>query len=231
MYVAILIVVILLLVFGPQFWARHVLQRYSQQDEQIPGTGAELARHLLTRYGITDVTVEQTETGDHYDPVSKTVRLGKQSYGVKSLTAIAVAAHETGHALQHHRGESLLQMRTRLVYLAQFAEKAGAAAMLAIPIVAGITRVPSIGLLMALIGFISLGLSVIVHLVTLPVEWDASFNKALPVLMEGNYIEPDQLQATHTILKACALTYVASSLASLLNMWRWLAILKPLIRR
>ncbi len=231
MYVAILIVVILLLVFGPQFWARHVLQRYSQQDEQIPGTGAELARHLLTRYGITDVTVEQTETGDHYDPVSKTVRLGKQSYGVKSLTAIAVAAHETGHALQHHRGESLLQMRTRLVYLAQFAEKAGAAAMLAIPIVAGITRVPSIGLLMALIGFVSLGLSVIVHLVTLPVEWDASFNKALPVLMEGNYIEPDQLQATHTILKACALTYVASSLASLLNMWRWLAILKPLIRR
>jgi hypothetical protein len=231
MYVAILIIVVLSLVFGPQFWARHVLQRYGQHNDQIAGTGAELARHLLTRYGVADVTVEQTEAGDHYDPVSKTVRLGKQSYDAKSLTAIAVAAHETGHALQHHRGESLLQMRTRLVYLAQFAEKAGAAAMLAIPIVAGITRVPSIGLLMALIGFVSLGLSVIVHLVTLPVEWDASFNKALPILMEGNYIEPDQLKATHTILKACALTYVASSLASLLNMWRWLAILRPLIRR
>lgn len=231
MYVAIIIIAVLLLVFGPRFWARHVLQRYSQQDEQIPGTGAELARHLLTRYGVTDVMVEQTESGDHYDPLSKTVRLSKQNYDTKSLTAIAVAAHETGHALQHHRGESLLELRTRLVYLSQFAEKAGAAAMLAIPIVAGITRAPSIGLLMALIGFISLGLSVIVHLITLPVEWDASFNKALPVLMEGNYIEPDQLKATHTILKACALTYVASSLASLLNLWRWLAILKPLIRR
>lgn len=231
MYVVILIIVVLLLIFGPQYWARHVLQRFSQQNEQIAGTGAELARHLLARYGITDITVEQTEVGDHYDPKSKTVRLSKQSYDVKSLTAIAIAAHETGHALQHHRGESLLEMRTRLVYLAQFTEKAGAAAMLAIPIVAGITRVPSIGLLMALIGFFSLALSVIVHLVTLPVEWDASFNKALPILMEGNYIELNQLEDARTILKACAFTYVAGSLASLLNMWRWLAILRPLIRR
>ncbi|MDH5435226.1 MAG: zinc metallopeptidase [Gammaproteobacteria bacterium] len=231
MHVVILISVILLLVFGPQLWARHVLQRYSQHDEKIAGTGAELARHLLVRYGISDITVEETEAGDHYDPVSKTIRLSKQSYDAKSLTAIAIAAHETGHALQHHRGESLLAMRTRLVYLSQFAEKAGAAAMLAIPIVAGITRVPSVGLLMALIGLFSLGLSVIVHLVTLPVEIDASFNKALPVLLEGKYIEANQLAATRTILKACALTYVAGSLASLLNMWRWLAILRPLIRR
>ncbi|MDH5191270.1 MAG: zinc metallopeptidase [Gammaproteobacteria bacterium] len=231
MYVAIIIIAVTLLIFGPQFWARHVLKRYSQHDEQIPGTGAELARHLLTRYGVTGVNVEKTEAGDHYDPLSRTIRLSNENHDTRSLTAIAVAAHETGHALQHHRGESLLDLRTRLVYLAAFAEKAGAAAMLAIPVVALMTRVPSTGVLMALIGFISLGLSVIVHFVTLPVEWDASFNKALPILMEGNYIETDQLKATHTILKACALTYVASSLASLLNLWRWLAILRPLIRR
>jgi len=231
MHIFILTVLVLAIIFGPQLWAQHVLKKYSRSDDSVPGTGAELARHLLQRFGMHDVTVEKTEAGDHYDPLTRTVRLGKLSHDVRSLTAVAIAAHETGHAMQHHRNEPLLGWRTRLVYFAQFAERAGSVAMIAVPFVAGISRAPSAGLVAALIGLVALGSAVIVHLVTLPVEWDASFNKALPVLEEGNYIAPHELNAARTILKACALTYVAGSLASLLNLWRWLAILRPLLRR
>jgi Zn-dependent membrane protease YugP len=83
-----------------------------------------------------------------------------------------------------------------------------------------------IGVLMFLAGIASMGVATIVHFVTLPVEYDASFNKALPILIKGNYIDEKDRPAARRILKAAALTYVAASLASLLNLWRWIAILR-----
>ncbi len=207
-------------------WARYTFRRYSDHQEHFPGTGGELARHLIKRFGLEEVTAETTPVGDHYDPLSKTVRLTEGNYNGKSLTAIAVAAHEVGHAIQHHRGSPLLNTRTRLVQFAQIAEKAGSVAMLAIPVVAGVTGAPSMGLFMFAIGIGSLLVSTLVHLVTLPVEWDASFGKALPILREGDYIQRHEQRAVEKILRAAALTYVAASLASLLNLARWIAILR-----
>ena len=221
-----LAILIVILIFGPQLWARFTFSHYSKPRDDIPGTGGELARHLLDRFGLDEVQVESTEHGDHYDPQTRCVRLSPDNYKGKSLTAIAVAAHETGHALQHHGGEKLLTLRTRLIGFAQYAQQLGAAFMVAIPVITAITRIPHTGLLMFGLGLLSMGMATVVHLVTLPVEWDASFGKALPILKAGNYIEEKDEKAVKRILRAAALTYFAASLASLLNLWRWLAMLR-----
>ena len=221
--IALLLVVTV--IFGPQWWAAHTFRRHAKTREDIPGSGGELAEHLLRRFEV-DARVEQTEKGDHYDPSDQMVRLSKENFDGKSLTAVAVAAHEVGHAIQHHNNESLLTTRTRLIILAHWAEKAGAVLMFAVPIVTLITRIPHSGLLLFLFGFGSMALATLVHIVTLPVEWDASFNKALPILREGNYIDERDEKAVREILRAAALTYVAASLASLLNLARWMAFLR-----
>jgi len=227
MHFLLIAIILVLLVFGPQLWARYTFQRYAKPLDRISGTGGELARHLLDRFDMEDVQVEETTPGgDHYDPTSRTVRLAPDNYNNNSLTAVAVATHEVGHAIQHHRNESGLKLRTRLVRVAQSAQQIGAGAMLIVPIIMAITRMPSTGLLFALLGLLSMGSATLVHIVTLPVELDASFGKALPILRQGEYIKAEDEVAIRRILKAAALTYVAASLASLLNIWRWLALLR-----
>ena len=228
MHFVILTLLVLLVVFGPQLWARYTFSRYSKPLEHIPGSGGELAKHLLERFKMDGVKVEKTERqGDHYDPFRKVVCLSLSNHDDNSLTAVAVAAHEVGHAIQDHRGEAMLAWRTRLAMVAMLVQKIGAAAMMAMPIVMLISRAPSSGLLMAVIGIGSMLLATLVHLVTLPVEIDASFGKALPLLIEGQYIRPQDEPAVRRILRAAAFTYVAASLASLLNLWRWFRILRP----
>lgn len=220
-----LTVLLLAAVFGPQLWARTILRRYSGHRDDFPGSGGELARHLLDRFGMPEVAVEETKVGDHYDPRAKAVRLSPENLSGKSLTAVTVAAHEVGHAIQDHKGYTPLHLRTRLVGLAQGAEKLGALLLVVMPFAAMLTRAPSAGLLMLLAGLLSFGTAVLVHLITLPVELDASFRRALPVLATG-YVPPADQVAARRILTACALTYVAGSLASMLNLWRWIAILR-----
>lgn len=227
MHIFLIILVLLLLVFGPQWWARYTFRRYADVLPRIPGTGGELARHLLDQYGLADVPVEKTEPGgDHYDPEVRAVRLSPDNYDHNSLTAVAVAAHEVGHAIQHQRKESKFALRHRLVKLAQTTQQLGAGAMFLLPVALAVTRAPSAGLVMAAIGLGSMASATLVHLVTLPVELDASFGKALPILRAGHYIQPGDETAVRRVLRAAAFTYVASSLASLLNLARWLAFLR-----
>lgn len=222
----IVILLLVVLLFGPQWWAQTTFRRYARPQAHIPGSGAELARHLLDRFEMTTVSVEKTEAGnDHYDPQVRCVRLSPNNYDQNSLTAVAVAAHEVGHAIQHHRGEALLKLRTRLIQVASLAQKLGAAALVVMPLAALVTRAPSTGLMLLVAGIGSMFLASIVHLVTLPVELDASFNKALPILREG-YVSKEDEPKVRKILRAAALTYLAGSLASLLNLWRWIAILR-----
>ncbi|MGV6859692.1 MAG: zinc metallopeptidase [bacterium] len=222
----ILAVLLLALVFGPQMWARYTFRRYAAQNDAIPGTGAELARHLLERFEMPGVGVEKgPDGGDHYDPVDRVVRLSPDYYDGKSLTAVAVAAHEVGHAIQHHRQEAGFQRRVSMVKFAAKAQQIGSGAMLLLPVVMLLLRTPVSGLLMFAIGLLSLGTAAMVHLLTLPVELDASFGKALPILREG-YIPEDAEPAVRSILKAAAYTYLAASLASLLNIGRWVALLR-----
>ena len=219
------IVLIIVVIYGPQFWSKHILNKYNRR-EYFSGSGLDLAQLLLDRMNLSQVRTEATDLGDHYDPLNKVLRLNRRNCGKKTLTAVVVATHEVGHAVQDHLGYTPLYLRNRWVAAAQKAERLGALLMMLIPVITVVTRVPTAGLLMFLAGFASLGIPVLIHLVTLPVEWDASFNRALPLLATGKYIPEDDLPAARRILTACALTYVASALASLLNLWRWIRLLR-----
>jgi Zn-dependent membrane protease YugP len=221
-----LIPLLVLAVYGPGWWVRRTMQKYSQPADRYEGTGGELARHLLNERGMHDVSVEATEQGDHYDPEARAVRLSDANYHGRSLTAVTVAAHEVGHAIQHHEGYTPLRLRGELVRWATGGQRLGAFMMLAIPVITIITRHPAPGLVFLLAGLLSMGLAALVHFVTLPTELDASFGRALPILRDGGYLHDADYPHAERILKAAAYTYVAQSLMSLLNVWAWLRFLR-----
>ncbi len=218
--------VLLALIFGPGIWVGRVINRYSTPADRYPGTGAELARLLLDRNGLNGVRVEETEQGDHYDPRDKTVRLTPDKFAGRSLTAITVAAHEVGHALQDHTGYGPLVLRTRLVQVIEPIQKIGAGVLMISPFIAAITRAPGLSVIAFLAGMATLLSSTVVHFVTLPTELDASFARALPMLEKEEILKEVDKPHARRLLKAAALTYVSASLTSLLNIARWWAILR-----
>lgn len=227
MTLAIVCILVILVIFGPQVWCGHILKRYSENSHLIPGTGGELATHLLKRLNIPDVKVETTETGqDHYDPVSKTVCLGRNNFEGRSLTAIAVSAHEVGHAIQDYHNFRPLVLRTRLARIIFVSEKVASAILVSFPFLVLLTKSHWAGIAIFLSGLAIMLLPLIMNLITLPVEWDASFGRALPILTAGQYLPENSIPIARKILTAAALTYVAGSLASLLNFYRWIAILR-----
>ena len=219
--------VLAILVYVPSFWVRRVMVKYSQELGELPGTGGELASHLVQRFQLDGIAVEETKPyGDHFDPSAPAVRLGSGNFSGKSLTAVAVAAHEVGHAIQFHRREKIFELRKRYLPTALMLSQAGVAIMLAFPVIALVIRSPlvigvviGLSLLLQLAGALS-------YLIILPEEWDASFNKALPILIEGDYIKSAQIPAIRNILRAAALTYFAGAMANVLNVGRWFMILR-----
>ena len=225
MFFALATLTILAIIFGPSLWVKMVMRRYSSEQSEIPGTGGELAKHLIERFSLKDVEVEVTELGDHYAPIKKKVRLSQEHYESKSLTAIAIAAHEIGHAIQDQQGDKRLATRTKMAPVVDKGARWSAVIISLSPVIGIITRHPmpfSFLLVLGLFGFIA---RMMVHAVTLPIEFDASFSKALPLLREGNYVSPSNEKAVSRILRAAALTYVSAALADILNLGRWAVIL------
>ena len=226
MHLLLILVVVFALVFGPGLWVRKVMLRYSSPEDRYEGTGGELARHLLDNNGLQHVKVEETPKGDHYGPIEKVVRLTPEKLNGRSLTAVTVAAHEVGHALQDADAYAPLKIRTKLVLLTQPVQRLGAGILMAAPLIGVLTRAPLVSLLMILGGFMSLGATTLVHMVTLPTELDASFNRALPLLEKEGILKPVDMPHARRLLRAAALTYLSASLASLLNIARWWALLR-----
>ena len=217
---------LLALVFGPQLWVKRVLRQHGAERPDLPGTGAELARHLLDEAELQSVAVEKTDRGDHYDPEAHAVRLLPQHHDGRSITAVAVAAHEVSHAVQHARGETAFMRRLELVRSLIWVERIASAILMLAPIVFILVRSPALVILQVIAGLALLGIRVVVHLTTLPVEFDASFGKALPVLLRGRYLGAGDMPAARSVLKAAAYTYVAAALATLLDVARWFRILR-----
>ncbi len=221
-----LFIIFLIITYLPQWWVKKVLNRYNKKDEDnFPGTGGELARHLLDKFQLTNIKVEGTDLGDHYDPEKLVVRLTKDKLNSRTLTAITVAAHECGHAIQHALEQPSFMWRTKLAKVGGSAARVGSFLLFLAPFLTLLSKAPIVGLVSALGAFLIMGFGIVVQFITLPVELDASFNKALPLLEDG-YLNETQVSASKKILKAAAWTYVASSLGSLLNFWRWMAILR-----
>jgi uncharacterized protein len=223
-------VLFLALVLGlavlPQMWVRRVIARHSEDRPDFPGTGGEFARHLLDEMRLGHVKVEETPLGDHYDPEAKAIRLMPQHFKGRSLAAVVIAAHETGHAIQDATDYAPLKARTEIAKRAVWMERIGAVVMLAAPIMMVLAKGPHVLFMEVAAGLMILGMSLAMHAYTLPVEFDASFRRALPVLREGKYIPDRDMPAARQLLRAAAFTYVAAAAMSLLDVARWLRVLR-----
>ena len=145
---------------------------------------------------------------------------------IPTVTAVAVAAHEVGHAIQFQREETISQLRTRYIPLAMMLKKAGILLIAVIPIASFLLKSPAP--VYVLLG-LSVGLQLmgaLAYLIVLPEEWDASFNKALPILADGDYVPEQHMPAVRSVLKAAALTYFAGAMADVVNIGRWLLVLR-----
>jgi len=208
-------------------WAQNNIKstyrRYAQVRSQMGMTGSEVAQTILSNMGITDVKVEAVrgELTDHYDPSAKAVRLSQGIYNSDSLAAAAVAAHECGHVLQDKKDYKFMNFRAALVPAANLGSKF--APML---VMGGIflSFLGSISIVFIYIG-IALFLGVIAfHVITLPVEFDAS-RRALKLIDELNILQGEEHKGAKAVLNAAAWTYVATAFASLLQLAQYLLIL------
>ncbi|MCR4842172.1 MAG: zinc metallopeptidase [Eubacterium sp.] len=195
-------------------------KKYARIRSMSGMTGAQAAERILRSNGITDVQVRHVSGNltDHYDPRSKTVNLSDAVYDSTSVAALGVAAHETGHVMQHAKGYIPLSIRTALVPVANFGSYA------AWPIlILGLFINSSTGTLLINIGILVFSAAVLFQLVTLPVEFDAS-RRALRMLEREGILGTDELRKTRKVLTAAALTYVASAAAAILQLLRIILI-------
>lgn len=182
-------------------------------------TGAETAREILRQAGIYDVRVERVAGNltDHYDSGKKVLRLSDTVYGSSSVAAISVAAHECGHAIQHQEGYVPLSLRTAIVPIANF----GSA--ISWPLILIGLLLGGAGNLFTVIGIILFTAVVAFHLVTLPVEFNAS-NRALAILKNNGMLYESENAAAAKVLRAAAMTYVAGAASMILQLLRLLLI-------
>jgi uncharacterized protein len=219
------VLAILTLVIGPRFLINWTMNSHDAERPDFQGTGGELARHLLDHAGLQSVKIETTgHLRDHYSPEEKTVRLSEKNFNGKSVTAVAVAAHECAHAVQDRDGYRPLQMRQKLMKTAIFIERTGGILIMATPFVFALTRSPAILVGEVIAALAILASTIAIHVFTLPAEFDASFNRALPAL--SRYLPEDDMAGARSVLRAAAFTYVAGALVSLLNVARWLRVLR-----
>lgn len=195
-------------------------KKYSAVPLASGMTGKEIAEKMLADSGITDVRVVSTGgmLTDHYNPANKTINLSEGVYAVNSVAAAAVAAHETGHAIQHARAYAPLQMRSALVPVVSFASN-----IVNWVLFAGIVLVNSFPSLL-LIGIILFALTTLFSFVTLPVEIDAS-KRALIWLKQAGVTSPQQQPMAFDALKNAAYTYVIAALGSLVTLLYYVSIL------
>lgn len=202
------------------------MKQNSHDIPEIQGTGGELAQHLIERFELHGIGVEETEeNNDHFDPTDKMVRLSPSNFHGKSLKAVAVATHEVGHAIQFSRKEEIFKLRAKYIPQAIKMQQLGTYVLWASPVVAIVFRTPLAMALPILTSIIMRIISAMTYLVVLPEEWDASFGKALPILREG-YIPEEYMPQAESVLKAAAFTYFAAALSSMLNLGYLMLLLR-----
>jgi len=180
-------------------------------------TGAEVARRLLDEAGLSDIPIERVNRrlGDHYDPRAKVLRLSPEVHDSTSLASLGVAAHETGHALQHDLGYVPLSIRNTIVPVAQI----GSQAALPLFLIGFLFNQPAL----LDLGILMFGAAVLFQIVTLPVEFNAS-SRAITLLEGGGYISGEEVGPTRQVLSAAALTYVASAAVAIAQLLRLLML-------
>lgn len=190
--------------------------KYSKYQSMSGMTGAQAAQAILQNAGIYDVAVQHVSGNltDHYNPKTKTVNLSDSVYNSRSVAAVGVAAHECGHVLQHASGYFPITLRSTLVPVANFGST------LAWPLILiGLLFQNNMSVLLIDLGIAFFSFAVLFHLVTLPVEFNAS-SRALKQLETQRILQPQELVYTRRVLKSAAFTYVASAASAILQLLR-----------
>ncbi|MBI9030740.1 zinc metallopeptidase [bacterium] len=202
-------------------WANSLVKsnyrKYKQVKNNINMTGAEVAMHILQKNGIYDVPVVavEGELTDRYEPRKREVRLSKDIYYGETVSSVAIAAHEVGHALQHSHKYVPLQIRHAIFPVARF----GSTAAFPLFFIGFLFNTP----VLMNAGIIFFVTALLFQLVTLPVEFNAS-QRAFKQLSEGFVVDPNEMAGVKKVLNAAALTYVAAALMSLLQVIRLLVL-------
>jgi Zn-dependent membrane protease YugP len=196
-----------------QFKVKGTFNQYSKMFNRRGITGADIARYILDRNGLGDVRIERVAGSltDHYDPRTKVVRLSSTVYSSSSVAAIGVAAHETGHAIQHAENYGPLVLRSNLVPIAGIGSSMG-------PYLAIFGLIFGADILVQ-IGLILFTLAVLFYLVTLPVEFNAS-SRAVRILEDSGLLTMEEIKPAQKVLRAAAMTYVASAAVAIANLAR-----------
>jgi len=221
---------IMLALFGlvltglPQLWVKNTYKKFTQVPVVSGISGADVARKILAENNIDNVTVEPTqgELSDHYDPSQKIVRLSQDIYYGKSVSALGIAAHEVGHAIQDHKGYLPMKIRAGLFPAVNFGQMLGPWLMI-IGISLRSASHFGFGDQIAIFGLVFYASVFLFQLVTLPVEINAS-QRALKALASGGYLEEGyEISSGKKVLTAAAFTYIAAALYSLLELayWAW----------
>jgi Zn-dependent membrane protease YugP len=214
----------LLLALIAQWRVQAAINKYSRVPTGRGATGARVARAILDGYGLQNVAVERTEglLGDHYDPLHRTLRLSPAVYDTPSVAAVGIAAHETGHALQHAEGYWPLQARSAIVPVVQFGSYLGPIAFM-LGFLLQLTPLAWAGV------FLFAGVALFA-LITLPVEFDAS-RRAKELLANQGYVWGEELVGVTRVLDAAALTYVAGLAQALSTLLYYVFLLTGRRRR
>lgn len=184
-------------------------------------TGAEAAKIMLERAGVTDCKIEPIggRLSDHYDPRDKTLRLSEPVYNARSISAIGVACHEAGHALQHATGYKFLQMRSKLVPVTNISSKMSMPVLMVGMLL--MSMAPALGMPVIILGCALFGAAVLFSVVTLPVEWDASA-RAKTAMVNAGIVSESEMKGAGRVLNAAFLTYLAAAIASILTLLYYL---------
>ena len=212
----------MILMFWAQQRVKATYEKYADMRSSLGMTGAQVAKTILQRMGIHDVTVEQVagELTDHYDPSAKAVRLSESVYASSSLAAAAIAAHECGHVLQDVRGYQFMNIRASLVPVANIGANFGP-----LMVMAGLflTSLGSLSVVFINIGIALFASAILFHIVTLPVEFDAS-SRALKLIDELGILQCEENLGARKVLNAAAWTYVATAIYAALQLVQLLLI-------
>ena len=213
-------VLFFLITIIPVIWINNVFKMNDKILPNMPFDGHEFGDQLIKEFKLKDVRLEKTMIGDHYDLEQKKVRVREERLKRKSLTSISIVCHEIGHAIQHAEGYSPLFTRTKLVKNTQWINKISALIIYTgLPVIFATGSLPLIKLCVIIV-LLSMLIGLVIHLITLEVELDASFNKAFPIIKEK--IPEVYHDACYTVLRAAAFTYVIGvfkNIISLRFMW------------
>ena len=223
-----------IILFLPNIWVNYILKNNNRVLSNMPFTGNQLGKKILEEQKIYNVSIEPIKQLDHYNPIKKKIHIGEDKLNKKSITSIAVVAHEIGHAIQDKENYKPLIMRQKLIEKTMIFQRLGSFLLIiGLPSIFAFTKSPLITFIAAIIIMGCLSTNVLIHLITLPVEFDASFKRALPILEK--YVPKENMKQCRSVLRAAALTYLSQSIVSVFRLkvilFSFISIFKSIIKR